>query len=344
MIEDGVILLGDGKGGFLGAVTIPIGLGSAIDAMGDFNNDGLLDLVTTSGYLLLQTTAGVSPSNLSFGTQNVGTKSSPETVTLTNVGASSLVINKISISGTGASDFKQANNCGTSVAAASNCTIDVTFAPTAGETFNPSLTLSYKGVGSPQKVALAGTGVTAPKPKLTPTSLKFATQLVGTTSTAQTVSLTNSGGQTLTFSGPGISTTGAFNQTNNCGSGVAAGVSCQIQVTFQPTAAGTATGSLTVSDNATVSPQKVTLKGSGTVITLSPETVNFGSQKVGTKSATASITVTNTGATAVSLTLITNTGTDPGDFAQTNNCGKSLAAHNNCTISATFKPTATGTR
>jgi hypothetical protein len=310
--------------------------------MGDVNNDGLLDLVTSSGYLLLQTTAGVSPSSLSFGSQNVGMKSSPQTVTLSNVGTSSLVIDKISIAGTGAAVFKQTNNCGTSVAAASNCAIDVTFAPTAGGTFNPSLTLSYKGVGSPQKVAVAG--VTAPKPKLTPTSPKFTTQLVGATGTAQTVTLSNSGGQTLTFSGSGISTTGAFSQTNNCESGVVDDGICQIQVRFQPTTAGIATGTLTVSDNATGSPQKVTLSGSGTVIMLSPEAVNFGTQKVGTKSATASITVTNTGASAVSITAVSVAGTDTGHFAQTNNCGKSLAANSACTINVPFKPTATGSR
>jgi FG-GAP-like repeat/Abnormal spindle-like microcephaly-assoc'd, ASPM-SPD-2-Hydin len=341
----GAILLGDGKGGFLSTVDIPAGSGAGpIGALGDFNNDGMLDLVTSGGLLLLQSTAGVLPSSLSFGSENVGTKSSPQTVTLANVGTSPLAVTKISIAGTGASDFKQTNNCGTSVAAASNCTIDVSFAPTAGGTFNPSLTLSYKGVGSPQKVALAGTGVTAPKPKLTPTSLKFTTQLVGTTSAAQTVALSNSGGQTLIFSGAGISTTGAFSQTNNCGSGVVDGGTCQIQVTFQPTAAGTATGTLTVSDNAAGSPQKVTLSGSGTVITLSPEAVNFGSQKVGTKSSTASITLNNTGAIAVSITAVSVAGTDPGDFAQTNSCGKSLAAHSSCMIGATFKPTATGAR
>lgn len=345
MLTGGAILLGDGKGDLPGTAQISIGTGAGpLGAVGDFNQDGMLDLVTTNGFLLLQTTAGVSPTSLSFANQNIGTRSSPQTVTLTNIGTSPLVVSKISIVGTGASDFKQTNNCGSSVAAGSHCAIDVTFAPLTAGTFQPALSLSYEGAGSPQKVGLAGTGVAVPKVKLTPTSLKFTTQLVGTTSKAQTVTLTNTGGQTLTFSGSGISTTGPFSQTNNCGSGVASGASCQIQITFKPTAAGTAAGTITINDNAALSPQKVPLKGTGTVMTISPEAVNFGDQAVGTTSGAAPITLANTGASAVSITTVSIAGTDPGDFAQSNNCGKSLAAHASCTINATFKPTATGAR
>jgi len=48
-------------------------------------------------------------------------------------------------------------------------------------------------------------------------------------------------------------------------------------------------------------------------------------------------------ATALPIS-ITFTGADPGDFAETNTCGASLAARSRCTISLTFTPGATGTR
>ena len=56
------------------------------------------------------------------------------------------------------------------------------------------------------------------------------------------------------------------------------------------------------------------------------------------------MTVSNAGAVAVTITAISITGTNPGDFSQTNNCGKSLNGNSSCTINVTFKPTATGTR
>jgi hypothetical protein len=85
--------------------------------------------------------------------------------------------------------------------------------------------------------------------------------LVGTTSAVQNVTLKNSGMATLTVSS--ISATGDFAQTNTCGSSVAAGASCSISVTFTPIATGTRTGSVSISDNATGSPQTVSVTGTG---------------------------------------------------------------------------------
>ncbi|HEV2381082.1 MAG TPA: choice-of-anchor D domain-containing protein [Terriglobia bacterium] len=95
------------------------------------------------------------------------------------------------------------------------------------------------------------------------TSLTFASQLVGTTSTAQTVTLTN---------------TGNFAETNNCGSSLAQNASCQISVTFTPQSVGLLSGTLTITDNsngAAGSMQTVSLSGTGTApftITPTPST------------------------------------------------------------------------
>jgi hypothetical protein len=82
--------------------------------------------------------------------------------------------------------------------------------------------------------------------------------------------------------------------------------------------------------------------GGGTSATLStnPSSLTFGSTTVGATSAAQTVTVQNTGNAAASITSIVASG----DFAQTNTCGSSLAAGASCTISVTFKPTASGSR
>lgn len=86
------------------------------------------------------------------------------------------------------------------------------------------------------------------------------------------------------------------------------------------------------------------LTGVGTVITVSPTSINFGDQKVGTTNSAAPVTLTNVSSTAVAITAISIVGTNAGDFAETNNCGKTLAGNSSCTIKVTFTPTATGAR
>jgi len=110
--------------------------------------------------------------------------------------------------------------------------------------------------------------VIGPLVSLSSCSVTFPAQIVGTRSSAQTVTLTNAGNASLTMSS--ITASGDFSQTNTCGTTLSAGANCAISVTFKPTAAGTRTGTLSISDNATGSPQKVALRGRGLVFTVGP--------------------------------------------------------------------------
>lgn len=105
----------------------------------------------------------------------------------------------------------------------------------------------------------------APAPALAsfqPATLTFASQTVGTQSTAQTVTLQNPGGSALTVSS--IQSSGDFAQTNNCPASLAPLSSCAISVTFTPTVIGARPATLTVSDNAANGPQTLALSGIGT--------------------------------------------------------------------------------
>jgi methionine-rich copper-binding protein CopC len=291
--------------------------------------------------------ATLSPSSVTFGNQLLGTSSPPQAVTLTNNVGKKLNISSIAFTGANSGDFKQTNNCGSSIAGHSSCIINVTFTPSAAGTRTATLTATDNAANSPQTASLAGTGTTATV-SLAPASVSFGNQQVGTTSGAQALTLSNSTSSTLTISSIAFTGTnsGDFSQTNTCGSSLAAGSSCTISVTFTPAATGARTATLAVTDNASGSPQTASLSGTGTApaATLSPTSLTFSSQNVGTTSAPQAVTLSNSGSAALSISSIAVTGTNSGDFAQSNNCGSSLAASSSCTINVTFTPTATGSR
>jgi hypothetical protein len=285
-----------------------------------------------------QTTPGISfsPTSLTFGNQAVGTTSQSLPVTLTNTGNGSLTISAIAAS----ADFAETNTCGATLASGKNCTISVTFAPTVSGSASGSVTVTDNAAGSPQSVSLSGTG-TAPAVSFSPTSLSFGNQAVGTTSASQPVTLTNTGTATLTISG--IVASVGFAQTNTCGASVAAAASCTINVTFTPSVSGSASGTVSVTDNASGSPQTVSLTGTGTVqtapgVSFSPTSLGFGNQLVGTSSQSMPVTLTNSGTAALTISTISATT----DFTQTNNCGSSLAAAASCTINVIFSPDSPG--
>jgi subtilase family serine protease len=286
----------------------------------------------------------LTPTSLNFGTVATGVTSPVKTVTLKNSGTATLTITAIAITGTNSGDFPETSTCTSSLAAGKTCLIKVQFKPSATGARSAAVSITDNAAGSPQQVPLSGTGTTA---KLSPTSLGFGTLAVGLTSAVKKVTLTNVGTTALTISS--IAVTGAeaadFPETaTTCGSSLAAAASCTVSLTFKPSTTGARSATLKVTDNASGSPQQVPLSGTGTTAELTPTSLSFGSVKVGTTSAAKTVTLKNVGTTAITITSIAITGTEAGDFGETQTCGSSLAASASCTISVTFKPTTTGTR
>ena len=103
----------------------------------------------------------VSPSALTFPAQAIGTSSSPVSVTVNNTSSKAvLTVSAVTITGADASEFKQTNNC-TTVQPGANCTIKVIFTPAAAGNPTASLGITDNAEGSPQAVALSGTGTAA---------------------------------------------------------------------------------------------------------------------------------------------------------------------------------------
>jgi hypothetical protein len=170
----------------------------------------------------------------------------------------------------------------------------------------------------------------------------FSSQLVGTVSSAQVVALTNVGNKTMSISS--IKPSGQFKVSTTCRGSLAPGAKCQISTSFAPTTQGTHSGLVTVIDSASSRPEFIELSGAATVVTLSPSSLTFASQKVGTTSSPQQVQLTNTGKTPLDITKWSLHGFDPSDFSESNNCTSSLAAGASCTISVTFTPMHSGSR
>jgi hypothetical protein len=287
-----------------------------------------------------------SPTSLTFSSQAVGTTSSPQGVTLTNAGVVDVSITSITVTGAQASEFAQTNNCGSSLAVGATCTVDVTFTPADGGTRTASLSIADNSTSSPQTVSLSGTG-TAPTATLSPSSASFGNVYVGATGTAQTISLTNTSAGPLTITSIALSgaNVGDFLESTNCPGSLGANSSCTISVNFQPTTTGSRSATLTVTSNASASPQTVSLTGTGLAPTLSltPTSVSFAGTYLGVTTAGTVITVTNTGGSTVSLTSIAITGTNIADFTTSaNTCQSTLAAGAACTVTVAFAPAEVG--
>ncbi len=202
-------------------------------------------------------TVSISPASLSFGNVAINNTSAQKTVTLKNTGTTMLDSSSITASTNFAISSK---TCGATLGSGKTCKVSVTLTPTQLGPVTGTLSFTDNAAGSPQTVALSGTGVT--EAKLSPASAAYAKQKVGTTSAAKTFTLTNN--QTVALTSIAISSTGDFAvSATTCTTSLAAKGKCTISVTFTPTATGKRTGQLRVSDSGNNSPQTSNLTGTG---------------------------------------------------------------------------------
>jgi hypothetical protein len=205
----------------------------------------------------LSPTVWLNPSSLSFGTQVVGTKSSPLTISLSNIGNGPLNFSSIIAS----ADFQQQNTCGSSLPAGSTCTVTIYFRPLQAAAETGTITLTDNAPGSPQTVSLSGTGTYF---LLSPASVYYGSVPVGQTSAPSNLTLTNVSRSAVNVAAIGVSGTNAkqFTETNNCGTLLEGGASCIVSVTFTPKARGLESATLTV--KGTGASNQVSLSGQGT--------------------------------------------------------------------------------
>ena len=302
---------------------------------------------------------------LSFGQVTSG-QSAAETITLTNpVSATSTVtVRRIQ----SAPPFLTTTTCGQPLAPGQSCTVTVTYAPVyqitgsvtlaAARVDTSSITIESNAADAPQFVNLSAqaapvtsasamNGEPLQTYSLSQGSLTFATTAVGSSSAAQTITLTNTG--TATVHIQALIPSAGFAVSGNCTT-LLAGATCSISVVYLPQLTGTIAGTLEIESDAAASLEFVTLIGTGSTasVSLSPQSLDFGRVLVGTSSSQLA-TLTNTGAAAITVNNVTLTGADfsPASTAAASSpcptAGSTLNAGASCTVAVTFKPSTAAT-
>ena len=297
--------------------------------------------VTLSGIGTSNTpTILISPTNIPFTSQPVGTTGNSWTVTISNTSA--FQVTGLSIGLSDASDFKLNSGCGSTLAPYSTCNLTVAFSPQFVGNINGAIIIHDNAVNSPQTVTLNGIGTSdQPTILVSPGNIPFSDQIIGTTGNPWTITVSNTSAFPVT--GLSINLTDAvdFQLTSGCGSILGPYTTCNLTVSFSPHTVGSLSGAIQIFDNAVNSPQTVTLNGYGDPIPvnvqISPGSIPFSSQAEYTTSNPWTVNFSNMSGTAVNISSIAITG-DPTDFMETNACGSVLGAYSSCTILVYFTP------
>jgi hypothetical protein len=217
-------------------------------------------VVVNTAEIYTPLTLTFSASSLNFGVLQIGLTSQSQTVTVTNVSSHSATFTSIASSG----DFPESNTCPITLNSGQNCSITVSFRPTAAGTRTGAVTLKDNDPGSPtQTIALTGVGATNAI-TLLPSGLSFAGQIPGTRSRPMNITLYNDGTAAINITAIGIAPAdGTFVQTNNCTTTLSPNTNCVIQVVFTPPDSGNFSATLSVTDGDKSSPQTASLSGVG---------------------------------------------------------------------------------
>ena len=294
---------------------------------------------------LPQQTCQYSATTATFPAQKVNTSSPVNQVTFSNINSNmSMTFNSATATGpftvVTTTNYDANTPCtGTQLIAGAYCYLQIVYKPTATGTQTGTVTANFtlNKVAMSQTINVSGIGSNVTQ---SATSLLFGRITDNTSSTSQSVTISNSQATPLTVSSVAI--TGHFTQTNNCTPTIPANGSCTINVTFVPVTSGNQYGTLTVIDSDPGSPITVSVSGTGASLTASTTSLSLGSEPLQLSSAPMPVVITNPTSSNVTVSGVSITGTqDYGEFSQTNNCA-TLAPNATCTVEVTFTPLHTG--
>lgn len=184
-----------------------------------------------------------------------------------------------------------------------------------------------------------------------PANVDFGGLNVGTTSAAETVTLSGLTAAAVTIDNLPLSGAGFAIAGGDCPTtpfSLELDETCTLDLVFTPDAAGAFSGTLMVESNGDSSPQSVSLSGTGLVPSLdvSPASLDFGEVDVGDASPAASTVLENAGNGDLNVGTLSISGGASGDFSiDTDSCsGQTLAPGATCSVAVIFSPTSSGAR
>ena len=296
-----------------------------------------------------------NPSKLTFGSVRVGS-SVAKSATLTNTGDTSVTISQISAGG---------NNF-----AVSGVALPVSLSPNQSLSFRTAFSPKSRGAISSNVVVTASISLLAPNSRhsggalkphdtsesttvtipvagsgltdgqlVAPAAVSFGSARVGSTQD-QSVTVTNSGGSTVTISQASITGAGFHLSTASTPMTLPAGQSATFNCSFAPQSAGAASGSLAITSDATNPSLTVALSGTGMADgSLTAGAVSFGSVTVGS-SQKATATITNSGGSSVTISSATVSGA--GFSLSSMNLPVTLSAGQSAAAIIAFAPQSAG--
>ncbi|MDE3169219.1 MAG: choice-of-anchor D domain-containing protein, partial [Acidobacteriota bacterium] len=298
-----------------------------------------------------------SASTVDFGNVPVGS-SATQSFTLTDTGTAPVSISSVSVSGAGFS-LSGGNSTGT-LAAGQSATVQLVFAPPSAGSLSADVTIvsdassvSGAAAGTSSTITAQATTTTSFKVHLhgnatqavlsiSPTSVAFSNVVVGQSGT-QIVTLTNTGTSNLQLKSDSLTGTGFAIAGLTVPQTIAPGQGISFTVQYSPAAAGSTSGNIAFSDNAPGSPQTLPITASAVApsgtLSANPASYNFNGVVVGSSSQ-QTITLTNSGAGAVTINSVSTSGA--GFAASGISAGQSIAAGAQASCTATFAPTAAG--
>ena len=325
------------------------------------NAPGSPHTITLSGTGSGVAVPGISlvPASLAFGAQTVNTISALQSVVVSNTGFANLNLTSITVG----APFSRVPlgavvppDCGASLAPSSSCQIAVNVSPTAAGSLTGLVSIADNATGSPHTVTLSATGTPVPVPVIsTSGALAFGDQVINSVSGVRAITISNTGSATLTISAITLTGTNAVNFAmtgQSACTSILPSSSCTLILTFAPTATGAKTAQINITSNTQIvaaatasTPTLVSLTGNGVlaprpIVTVTSTAIGFGDVIFGGATPYQTVTLTNAGGQAMSITSIVAIG----DFVPVNTCPTSLASLASCTISIIFTPLLQGNR
>jgi hypothetical protein len=296
--------------------------------------------------------AEVSPSNLDFGDQLVGTESASKVATVSNTGTGPMMVTLVKIVGPDAAAFTLfSDNATGEMAAGGSGPIEVRFKPFSRGGRNATLRIEHNAPGAALTVSLKGRGI-GPVVNLQPSKIDFGSQPANTDSLARTVVVKNVGETDLhvtsiDFGGPAAED---FSVGTDAVTDIAIGpgTSGSFGVIFSPSASGKRDAVVMLTDDATASPQSIALTGKGTapVASPTPTSVDFGNQAVDVPSGPLTVTIKNTGDADLHVVSVDIGPLDQFDFGigVDNLTGATIPPGASRTVQVLFTPLTRGPR